>query len=112
MTPPKSGAVAWMQYDAKGVHVTRRGSGLVSFSKGTLFRRGIYGALRPPGRSFRRFTPLSRRSRTRAVDPDQDHPHRPGRPITTLPRNRSPRARGRDHAWVVQKLRERESGHG
>src|SRR3977135_4179185 len=78
MTPPNSGAVAWMQYDVTGVHVTRRGPALVSFSKGTLFRRGIYGALRPPGRPFGRSTPLSRRSRTRAADPDQDTPHRPG----------------------------------
>src|SRR5438034_4516927 len=89
MTPPNSVAVAWMQYDVTGVHVTRPGSGLVSFSKGTLSRRGIYGALRPPGRSSRRSTPLSRRSRTRAADPDQDNPHRSGRPISDLPLQQS-----------------------
>src|SRR5258706_14422570 len=112
MTPPNCGAVAWMQYDVKGVHVTRRGSALVSFSKGTLFRRGIYGALRPPGRSFRRSTPLSRRSCTRAVDPDQDNPHRPGRSISAVPRKQSRHGERLDRARGFSERSIRESGHG
>src|SRR5437773_8512426 len=110
MTPPTYVAVAWMQYDVTGVHVTRRVSGLVSFSKGTLSRRGIYGALRPPGRSSRRSTPLSRRSRTRAADPDQDNPHRPGRPISDLPRQQSRHGECFDRARGLTERSIRESG--
>src|SRR5258705_168281 len=112
MTPPSFGAVAWMQYDVKGVHVTRRGSALVSLSKGTLFRRGIYGALRPPGRSSHRSTPLSRRSRTRAADPDQDNPHRPGRSISALPRKQSRHGQRLDRARGFSERSIREPGHG
>src|SRR5438046_3275001 len=112
MTPPNSVAVAWMQYDVTGVHVTRRGSDLVSFSKGTLFRRGIYGALRPPGRLSRRSTPLSRRSRTRAANPDQDNPHRPGRSISDLPRQQSRHGACFDLARGLPERSVRESGHG